>query len=70
MIIEILNLSLEKVEKRLRKEGTVSKSRKTRRGRVRKGSVHFHMGPSKAQGLEVFRGLFEVVGFCFITVLD
>lgn len=55
----------------MRKEGTVSKSRKTRRGRVRKGSVHFHMGPSKAQGLEVFRGLFEVVGFFFFfTILD
>lgn len=30
----------------------VSKNRKWRRERVMKGSIHFHTGPSEAQGLE------------------
>ena len=42
-------MSLEKGREETDK---VSKNRKWRRERVMKGSIHFHTGPSEAQGLE------------------
>lgn len=56
------------------KQGTISKSRKTRRRGVGEVSIHFHAVFSKTQGLEtellfIFGGLFGVTGFCFLLLI-
>ena len=66
---------IRNVKKKLMKQGTISKSRKTRRRGVGEVSIHFHVVFSKTQGLEtgllfIFGGLFGAGGFLFCIVLD